>query len=359
MITQMVDIPGRAYPIWLGEKLLDQAETRIETVAKKGTTLALVTDRNVWELYGQPLLERLSSSGWNINAIILPPGETTKQIESLTYVCNEFARLGLDRKSLALALGGGVIGDLCGFAAATYMRGIPYLQIPTTLLAQVDSSVGGKTAINLDAGKNLMGAFYQPVAVLADTGTLRTLPEREMRCGMAEVIKYGAIRSQELFAQVANRFPDEQLAEIIAHCCRIKTEIVCQDEFDRGDRMLLNFGHTFGHAIERRFDLLEFNHGEAVAIGMVIAAAVGEAIGITAPGTLDTLRQTLAAHGLPTCSPAATDTLFPILCRDKKRESSTLQCILLREIGHAIIHPFSLTELEQVMRQTEQQWVKN
>lgn len=357
MITQMVDLPGRAYPIWLGQGLLEQAEQWVEKSTNQKTTLALVTDSNVWEFYGKAFIHQMTSADWPIEAIVLPAGETTKQMDSLVHVCNEFARIGLDRRSLAIALGGGVIGDLCGFAAATYMRGIPYLQVPTTLLAQVDSSVGGKTAINLAAGKNLMGAFYQPTAVLADIGALRTLPEREMRCGMAEVVKYGAIRSKALFAQAAEGPPFAQLPEMIAQCCAIKADIVCKDEFDRGDRMMLNFGHTFGHAIERRFDLSRFNHGEAVAIGMVIAAAIGEAAHITPVGTLEHIRQALTANGLPTASPVATDELFPILCRDKKRESSVIQCILLRAIGDAVIHPFALEELETLMRKTELQWV--
>lgn len=306
----------------------------------------VVSDENVWTLYGATALSALREGHYEAEALVLPPGEGTKSLEALGEVYAAFARHGLRRDGLAIALGGGVIGDLCGFAAATYMRGIRCLQAPTTLLAQVDSSVGGKTAINLPQGKNLAGAFHQPAAVLIDPDTLKTLPPREMRSGRAEVIKYGAIRSESFFQRLYEA-PDAE--EIILACCKYKAELVEADELDQGERIILNFGHTFGHAIEHLGGFARFNHGEAVAMGMVIAAEIGEKKGITAPGCAERLRALLAHYGLETECPYTPAQLLPSLRGDKKGEGEGLHMVFLRRIGKACAAWVSFAELEELL----------
>jgi 3-dehydroquinate synthase len=285
---------------------------------------------------------------------ILPPGESSKSLEGLGRLYAAFATAGLGRDGLAIAFGGGVVGDLTGFAAATYMRGISFAGIPTTLLAQVDSSVGGKTAINLEQGKNLAGAFYQPRLVVADTALLRTLSPRDYAGGMAEVIKYGAIRSRELWdVLAAGNFA---IGEVVSTCCAIKSGIVERDERDTGERMILNFGHTFGHAAEALGGFAAHNHGEAVAMGMVVAAAVGEDLGITRPGCVKELTAMLAAHGLPCGCPYPTAAMMGHMQLDKKGDSDGVKAILLTDIGQAIVHRLTFPALRDAMERTESIW---
>jgi 3-dehydroquinate synthase len=239
---------------------------------------------------------------------------------------------------------------MAGFAAATWMRGVRYVQIPTTLLAQVDSSVGGKTAVNLPQGKNLVGVFYQPKLVIADTATLETLPARETGCGMAEVIKYGAIGSRSLFYKVMKREGALDMAEIVGECCRIKGEIVEGDEFDSGRRMLLNFGHTLGHAIEKISGFGRYNHGEAVAFGMTMAAGIGERAGVTPPGTSDEIRRALSAWGLEADYPQDPEPLIPLLSADKKSVYDGVRMVLLRSIGDAFVKDMAFSEIETLLK---------
>ncbi|MDR2088268.1 MAG: 3-dehydroquinate synthase, partial [Clostridiales Family XIII bacterium] len=270
-------------------------------------------------------------------------------LTGLGRLYDAFAEMRLRRDGLVIAFGGGVIGDLAGFAAATWMRGVRLVQVPTTLLAQVDSSVGGKTAVNTGAGKNLAGVFYQPSFVLADTALLATLPAREFRCGMAEVIKYGAIRSARLFESLHAVPSAEALRDTVGACCAVKADIVERDEFDTGERMLLNFGHSFGHAIEKLGGFRRYNHGEAVAMGMALAAEAGERMGLTARGSADALREVLAVHGLETDCPYAPAELLPQMELDKKNSDGAVRLVLLAAPGEAFVRSVDRAALLEAM----------
>ena len=335
----------RGYDIIIEDGLLEDTGELLKRFSPDdGGTAAVVTDENVWREHGDIFSASMSRAGVVFEPVILPPGEENKSISGLAGLYDVFAGLALTRRSIAVAFGGGVIGDLCGFAAATWMRGIRFVQVPTTLLAQVDSSVGGKTAINIPQGKNLAGAFHQPSLVVIDPGTLRTLPAREMSCGMAEVIKYGAIRGAPMFDSLES-MPAVELPGVIYECCRVKCEIVSRDERDHGERMLLNFGHTFGHAIEKRSNFEKYSHGEAVAFGMTLAADAGERMGLTAQGTAGALRRTLSSHGLETEYPGDIGDLLPLLAADKKSAGGKVQMVLLRNIGEAFVRPTSFSEI--------------
>jgi 3-dehydroquinate synthase len=349
MITQTVGLPANHYDILIGNDLLNDFGPLIRNrLMPKGHT-AIVTDSTVWALYGKPLSTSLAGAGIPFDPVILPPGEENKSLEGLKTLYSAFASMQLRRNGLIIAFGGGVIGDLAGFAAATWMRGTDYIQIPTTLLAQVDSSVGGKTAIDLPEGKNLAGAFYQPKLVLADIQFLDTLSPRDFRCGMAEVIKYGVIRSTPLLASLREPRAGEKLAHVIRQCCRIKSEIVARDERDTGERMILNFGHTFGHAIEKLGGYARHNHGEAVAMGMVLAMITGENLGVTVPGRTGALRELLELHDLETHCPYPFQTLLPLMALDKKNEGLGIRLVLLKDFGEAFVHTVSEDTLNQAL----------
>lgn len=341
-----VELGADSYNIAMGRGALETLPAALAEM--QCGRLAVVTDSNVWALHGERLLAELPGPA---QVIEMPPGEASKSLASLAEVYSGLAESRFGRGDTLLAFGGGVIGDLCGFAAATYMRGVRYLQLPTTLLAQIDSSVGGKTAVNIAEGKNLVGAFYQPRAVVMDTSLLETLPEREWRSGLAEMIKYGAIASQELFEQLLHwkREDRDALETAIYECCDIKRRVVQQDEKDRGARMLLNFGHTFGHAVEALGSYRKYNHGEGVAIGMVLAAQVGERLGITPGGTATQLETVLQAHGLSTECPYPPADLLEPMRRDKKAEGESVRLILLREIGQAVAHSIRYSELKNLL----------
>jgi 3-dehydroquinate synthase len=346
-----VAIAGKEYDILIGSGLLDAAGKLISPFCVSSGPVAIVTDENVWRLWGKRLASSLSCAGISFAPVIFPAGEASKTLDGLSSLYDGFARMALGRDGLVVAFGGGVAGDMAGFAAATWMRGVRYVQIPTTLLAQIDSSVGGKTAVNLPHGKNLAGAFHQPKLVLIDPATLETLPEREIKCGMAEAIKYGAIRSAALFKGLAEKSAGrmEGMGEIIGECCRIKGEITARDEFDSGERMLLNFGHTFGHAIEKMTGFGRHSHGEAVAFGMAIAADLGERAGFTQPGTGGEIRGALAALGLAADCPIDPAELLPLISFDKKGVAGGVRMIFLRRIGEAFINKMSFTEIEALL----------
>ena len=310
---------------------------------------ALVTDDNVWARYASPMRDSLARAGIAFKAIVIEPGEESKSLAGLSRLYDAFADMRLRRDGLVLAFGGGVIGDLAGFAAATWMRGIRLVQMPTTLLAQVDSSVGGKTAVNTRAGKNLVGAFHQPALVLTDTALLADLPAREFRCGMAEVIKYGAIRSRRLFESLQTVPDAAALRDAIGACCAVKAGIVERDAFDTGKRMLLNFGHSFGHAIEKLGDFRRHNHGEAVAMGMVTAAETGEKMGLTAPGSAEALREILDVHGLEADCPYPLAELLPQMDLDKKNGNGVVRLVLLSAIGDAFVRSFAPETLRKAL----------
>jgi 3-dehydroquinate synthase len=342
-----VELAENGYDILIENGLLGDAGRLLEPFCPQNDPIAVVTDENVWKAWGEAFADSLAKAKLVFQAVVIPAGEGHKSMKGLAELYDAFSWMKLTRNGLVVALGGGVVGDLGGFAAATWMRGVRLVQVPTTLLAQVDSSVGGKTAVNLPQGKNLVGTFYQPKLVLIDPLTLRTLPEREMQSGMADVIKYGAIRSVSLFETLSNSAFD--LSDVIYECCRIKSEIVAHDERDLGERMLLNFGHTLGHAIEKRSNFEGYRHGEAVALGMVLAASMGEKMGLTEPGAADVLGHTMQRYGLETKYPGDLKELVPALSMDKKNLDGRIQFVLLRRIGEAFPRRMSLSEIGKAM----------
>ena len=341
MPTLTVALAERSYPIHIGAGLLTRAAELLPS--PRASRAIIVTNRVVAAHHLAPLQAALSRSGVRCEAVLVPDGETHKDWATLYDLHTRLLELGAERSTLLVALGGGVIGDLAGFAAATYQRGIPLLQVPTTLLAQVDSSVGGKTAVNHPLGKNMIGAFHQPSAVIIDTTTLSTLPEREYVAGIAEVIKYGAACDRTFFEWLETNV-DRMLArdaDAIAHAvlesCRIKADVVARDERESGERAVLNFGHTFGHAIEAATGYGTWLHGEAVAAGMVMAGAVsGRALGLSND---DLLRITslLNRAGLPIRPPQIpTERWLELMQRDKKVERGGIRLVLLRGLGRAV-----------------------
>jgi 3-dehydroquinate synthase len=336
-----VELGERRYPIRIGVGLLaDAAQWRD---ALPGKHVLVVTNTTIAPLY----LERVTTGlhDRSFSSLILPDGEAYKTLESAARVFEALAQLKASRDACVIALGGGVIGDLAGFAAACWMRGIAYVQMPTTLLAMVDSSVGGKTAVDLAQGKNLVGAFHQPRAVIADTDTLATLPARELHAGFAEVVKYGALGDAAFFGWLEDRAERllardaESLADAIAHCCEQKAAIVARDETERGERALLNFGHTFGHAFETATGYGSLLHGEAVAIGMCVAARLSTQLGFASEADARRLTALLARFGLPTAIPPGIDAqrLLELMRLDKKNVSGRLRLILWRGVGRAEI----------------------
>ena len=338
-----VALGARAYPIRIGAGLLGAAA--LWRAAIPGRHVLLVSNDVVAPLYLERVRAQLGDA--TLSTLVLPDGEAHKTLASAARVFDALAALGASRDACIVALGGGVIGDLAGFAAACWMRGIAFVQMPTTLLAMVDSSVGGKTAVDLPQGKNLVGAFHQPRAVVIDTDTLATLPVRELRAGMAEVIKYGALGDAAFFAWLERHARDMlardagALAEAIAHCCAQKAAIVARDETESGERALLNFGHTFGHALETVAGYGTLLHGEAVAIGMCLAARLSTQLGRAPAADAERLQRLLGECGLPVTVPAATDTqaVLATMRLDKKNLSGRLRLILWRGIGQAEIVP--------------------
>ncbi|MDD2533215.1 MAG: 3-dehydroquinate synthase [Eubacteriales bacterium] len=334
------------YPILIKNGALNLVG-HLAAEAVVGRKAFVVSDETVYPLYYSQVAKSLESAGFSVAGYAFAAGEGSKTATTLFTLYEQFHQAGLSRSDLIIALGGGVVGDVTGFAAATYLRGVPLIQIPTTLLAQVDSSIGGKTAIDLPFGKNLAGAFYQPKAVVLDPLVLRTLSRARMSEGMAEVIKYGLIRDERLFDQIESQTYD--LEWVLERCVRIKTTVVAADERDSGERMLLNFGHTVGHAIEKVTGYTTLTHGEAVAIGMMVASQIGEKLGKTPAGTTDRLRQVLSHYQLPTECTWSADELMPAIHSDKKRLAGKLYYILLNKIGEAVLNPMDANDLKRVL----------
>jgi 3-dehydroquinate synthase len=341
MITLTVDLGERSYPIYIGENLLGNNGLVLEHIP--GKNVLVVSNETVAPLYLDQTLAMLS--GKHVKTCILPDGEEYKNLEILNMIYDVLLTNKLDRNTTIIALGGGVIGDMAGFAAASYQRGVHLIQIPTTLLAQVDSSVGGKTAVNHPLGKNMIGAFYQPRAVIADTATLKTLPERELSAGMAEVIKYGVIRDlpffnwlQENMAKLLVRDAGA-LAYAIEISCRNKAEVVAADEKESGQRALLNLGHTFGHAIEAGLGYGKWLHGEAVAAGMCMAAIMSHQLGWIAAEDVKRITTMIEHARLPVNAPEelSVERFIELMSVDKKVMDGVLRLVLLKDIGHAVI----------------------
>ena len=348
IITVPVPLGDRAYDILVGRGLLGEAGRRIAALGARAA--AIVTDGHVGPLYAGALADSLQQHGLRTATITVPPGEATKSYSSVEQVCDAVLAAKIERGDLVVALGGGVVGDLAGFVAAVVRRGIRFVQVPTTLLAQVDSSVGGKTGINSRHGKNLVGAFHQPSLVLADTSLLDTLPEREMRAGYAEVVKYGLIDDADFFAWCEANwhgvfFGGPERDEAVAQSCRSKAAVVVRDEREEGDRALLNLGHTFGHALERitRYDSARLVHGEGVAIGLAQAFRFSAASGFCPTADAQRVEAHLAVVGLPThlgqvpggCG--TVDELLDAMAQDKKVKGGALTFILARGIGQSFV----------------------
>jgi 3-dehydroquinate synthase len=340
------------YQILIQQKSLDRLG-EIAVQACRGRRAVIVTDENVARLYLERAVQAMRGSGFEVFSTVVAAGEASKSLSSLSHLYEKFHEAGLSRTDPVIALGGGVVGDLAGFAAATYLRGLPLIQVPTTLLAQVDSSIGGKTGIDLPYGKNLAGAFYQPKAVIMDPGLLHSLPRAQMAEGMAEVIKYGLISDLALFEQIEKKTFD--LEWILERCIRIKTTVVSRDEKDSGERMLLNFGHTIGHAVEKASGYSGFTHGEAVAVGMVAAADIGERLALTEIGTSGRIRALLTDYHLPTAAPLPADDLLSAIRSDKKRLAGRIYFVLLKKIGEAFLMPMDPNQLETVLHEV---WVR-
>ena len=342
MLCVNVELQERRYPILIGNGLLQDERSY---PVKRGERVMIVTNPTVAQFYLDTVTFALKKRGCEVDHVLLPDGEKYKTLESLNLIFTALLQGNHGRDTTIIALGGGVIGDVAGFAAASYQRGVRLIQIPTTLLSQVDSSVGGKTAVNHELGKNMIGAFYQPSMVIIDTHTLGTLPKREVNAGLAEVIKYGAILDYEFFEWLEAHIDElvalnnESLQHCIARCCQIKADVVARDETEKGDRALLNLGHTFGHAIETHLGYGNWLHGEAVSTGMMMAAALSEQLGDISVADVSRLEKLLARANLPTLSPDSMqpEDYLPHMMRDKKVLAGKLRLVLLKSLGQAYI----------------------
>ncbi|CCD39588.1 3-dehydroquinate synthase [Candidatus Paraburkholderia kirkii UZHbot1] len=338
MIAVNVELGERAYPIHIGAGLIGRTELFAPHI--KGASVAVVTNSTIDPLYGNQLRAALEPLGKKVTTVVLPDGEAHKNWETLNEIFDALLTERADRKTTLIALGGGVVGDMTGFAAACYMRGVPFIQVPTTLLSQVDSSVGGKTGINHPLGKNMIGAFYQPQAVIADIGALPSLPEREMAAGIAEVIKTAAIKDAEFFewieanVEALNLQDESALAHAVKRSCEIKASVVAEDEREGSQRAILNFGHTFGHAIEAGLGYSEWLHGEAVGCGMVMAADLSVRLGKLDEVARQRLVRVIEAAKLPVTAPRLGDDRYVDLMKvDKKAEAGEIKFILLTHFG--------------------------
>lgn len=342
MKTLEVDLGNRSYPIYIGTDLIDQSE--LFQACEKSTSIYIVTNTTVAPLYAQRLTNTLEKLGKPVRTIVLPDGESYKDWKNLQLIFDDLLKFGADRQTILVALGGGVIGDMTGFAAASFMRGIRFIQVPTTLLAQVDSSVGGKTGINHPLGKNMIGAFHQPVAVIADLNTLKTLPPRELSAGLAEVVKHGAIADApfldwiEANASALLACDTEAMGHAVLRSCEIKSAVVSADEKEGGIRATLNFGHTFGHAIEAGMGYGKWLHGEAVGCGMVLGADLSCRLNYISKADAQRLGKIIESMRLPTVPPKfGAERYMELMQVDKKTEGGQIRYVVLEKIGQAKI----------------------
>lgn len=335
---------GKGYDILIEKGLLSQCGKLISEVAS-AKKVCVISDSNVYPIYGENVKNQIEAQGFDVSAFVFPAGEESKTTSTVLQMVNFLADKGLTREDLVVALGGGVCGDMAGFAAAIYLRGIDFVQIPTTLLAQVDSSVGGKTAVDLPAGKNLCGAFHQPLLVVIDPNVLDTLPEKYYSDGMAEVIKYGCIKSLDFFERIEKENSRDFIDELIYTCVDIKRRVVENDEKEKGERALLNFGHTAGHAIEKLWNFSTVTHGAAVGIGMVMITKACEAHGITEKGTSERIAAVLRKYNLPVEDSHSVSDIVNAMQHDKKRTGNGIKLVILSKIGESFIRPTTKDEL--------------
>jgi len=350
MKTIEVDLSSNKYDIVIQSGIFKNSGEEITKIYKE-KKIAVITDENVLELHGYELKKSLLNHSYDVRFITIKPGEKSKSLESLTKIYNDLIDFGITRSHLIIAFGGGVVGDLAGFAASTYLRGIDYVQIPTTLLSQIDSSIGGKVGVNLDKGKNLVGSFYQPKKVIIDSHVLTTLPEKYIKDGLGEVIKYACIKDADFFEQLMEIKTNEELfqnmEDIIFRCCNIKRQYVESDERDTGLRMILNFGHTFGHAVEKYFDY-EKTHGWAVALGMYHITQKSESLGYTEPGTAEKIKNILINFNMEYQMPSMDmDMIKKTVCLDKKNLSDKINLILIKKIGESFIEKISVEDIDK------------
>ena len=354
MKTLNVNLPGRAYDILIERRLLSRAGELCRAALPRAGRLFVVTDSTVGPLYLNRIIPSLENAGFETAICEIPAGEASKCVEQLSRLWECMMDFGLTRTDAVVALGGGVVGDLAGFAAATVLRGVDFVQIPTTLLSQVDSSVGGKVAIDLQHGKNLAGAFWQPRLVLMDPAVLGTLDDKTFVDGMAEVIKYGCIRDAAFLSWLEQRPSRQEIMAEIEHvlytCCDIKRAVVVEDERDTGARMVLNFGHTLGHAYELAGHYQTWTHGQAVAAGMVKAAELGVTLGVTPAGLPERIGVLLGCFGLPVAIPCAHEDYAAAVGLDKKGAGDSISVILLEEAGRAVAHPMPKAKLLEELK---------
>lgn len=346
MLSLDVKIPKKEYKIHIAKGLYESCEALLKPFTE-GKKVCIVSDSNVYPLYGKRVEELVKLSGGDVFSLVVKAGEEAKSFENLEYLCREIIKRDFTRSDVIIALGGGVVGDLTAFCASVVLRGVKLLQMPTTLLSQVDSSVGGKTAVNIPEGKNLVGTFYQPSAVFIDTNTLSTLPPREVACGMAEIIKYGAIRDSALSEKLMSG--EFSIEDVIYRCCEIKARIVENDELDRGERMLLNFGHTLGHAVENYTGYGTYSHGAAVAIGMCVITAWSEKEGITEKGTYEKVKALCEKYDLPTYIDDI-DKMTGAAAHDKKRSGNKINVVLLKAMGDSYYEKIDVDKLSEIVK---------
>ncbi len=356
MIELTVDLAGRAYPIHIGAGAMKLLGSELKRLG--ATKVLVVTNATVGPLYEQAALQSIRAQlpELAVSVVTLPDGECYKDLHHIEQILSAAVDAGLDRKSYMVALGGGVIGDMTGFAASMWMRGIDFIQVPTTLLAQVDSSVGGKTGVNLPSGKNLIGAFHQPRSVIADTAVLKTLPAREISAGIAEVIKYGLLGDAAFFSYLEENMSrlraldEEVLKKVVAHCCEMKKEIVREDERESGVRAKLNLGHTFGHAIEKLTGYSAWLHGEAVAAGCVMAAMLSEETGRLQREDVDRIKKLILAAGLPAgIAGLSKQAALRAMASDKKSVAGVIRFVLMQGIGTSLVSTVDAEALDSVM----------
>ena len=337
---------SKRYTIRIDRGALDQLGAYCASLFAPGKKAVVITDTHVAPLYLERISTSLRNAGFDVTSCAFPAGEPSKRLSTIEGIYGHMAQAHITRSDFAVALGGGVTGDMAGFAAASYLRGIPFVQVPTTLLSQVDSSVGGKTGVDLPQGKNLVGAFWQPSFVLIDPDTLNTLSPHFFADGMGEVIKYGCIKSRALFDLLIETEDITSIMEdVIYRCVDIKRDVVERDEFDTGERALLNFGHTFGHALEKLHQYQGLSHGAAVGIGMVMMARLGEKAGFTAPGTADKIAAALEKYHLPVHSDLPLSQIVEATASDKKSTGSSINLVLLKDIGESFVHKVARSDL--------------
>lgn len=340
---------ARPYQVTLEPGVLDRVGEIARKHKKPGTKAMLISETNVFPLYGERVKSSLEQAGFAVSTFIFPAGEEHKQISTVCDMYKALAEAGFTRTDFIVTLGGGVTGDMGGFAAASFLRGMDFMQVPTTLVSQADASVGGKTGVDLPFGKNLVGAFHQPMAVVTDPDTLSTLPRHFFNDGLGEVIKHGCIADRALFEALEQGAVLDDLTEVVGRSISIKRDFVEADTRDTGRRMILNFGHTCGHALEKLHNFQGLPHGEAVGMGMVMACRAGENLGVTEPGTAERVKALLAKYDMPTEDRFTKEEVVAATALDKKSDGDTLRFILLPKIGESLIRPITRQELLEAL----------